>query len=52
VGTKEVSLVGLVLGPVFIVMGFTYGNSGQWFLGMILLSLGIWMRFKKNGSEE
>jgi hypothetical protein len=52
VATKEASLVGLVLGPVFIVTGFTYGNSGQWLLGIILLSLGIWMRFKKSGSEE
>jgi hypothetical protein len=52
VGTKEASLVGLVLGLVFIVMGSTYGNSGQWLLGIIVLSLGIWMKFKKNGSEE
>ena len=50
-GTKEVSLVGLVLGLVFIVTGFAYGIPGQWFLGIILLSLGIWMRFKKNGRE-
>ncbi len=51
-GTKEASLVGLVLGLVFIVMGFTYDNSGQWLLGIIILSLGIWLRFKKSGSEE
>jgi len=51
-GTKEASLVGLALGPVFIVTGFAYGIPGQWLLGIIVLSLGIWMRFKKNGSEE
>jgi hypothetical protein len=52
VAAKEASLVGLFLGPVFIVTGFTYGHSGQWLLGITLLSLGIWMRFKKNDSEE
>ncbi len=50
-GTKEASLVGLVLGPVFIVTGFAYGIPGQWFLGILVLSLGIWMKFKKNGRE-
>ena len=51
-GTKEVSLVGLVLGLVFIVTGFAYGIPGQWFLGIIVVSLGIWMRFKKNEDNQ
>ena len=32
--------VGLVLGVVFVVMGFAYSNSGVWILGFIFLGIG------------
>jgi len=32
--------VGLVLGSVFVIMGFAYSNPAGWILGFILLGLG------------
>jgi len=43
----QAALVGLVLGTVFTIMGFTYNNSGVWILGLIIFSIGLWMKFKK-----
>lgn len=43
---SQAALVGLVLGVVFTIMGFAYDNSGVWILGLILLSIGLWMKFK------
>ena len=33
--------IGLVLGSVFIIMGFAYGNKGVWMLGLIFLAIAI-----------
>jgi hypothetical protein len=33
--------IGLVLGSVFVIMGFAYGNSGIWMIGFILLGIGL-----------
>jgi hypothetical protein len=38
--------VGLVLGTVFVIMGFAYGNSGIWMIGFILLGIGAVARSK------
>ena len=40
------SMVGLVLGVVFIIMGLKYSNSGVWILGIILLVLGLYLKYK------
>ena len=32
--------IGVVLGVVFVVVGFAYGNSGVWILGLIFLAIG------------
>jgi hypothetical protein len=49
---KQASSVGLVLGIVFTIMGFGYDNSGVWMLGLILLALGLWLRFKKQVDSD
>ncbi len=41
--------VGFVLGTVFVIMGFAYGNSGVWMLGFIFLGLGFALRVNKPG---
>jgi len=33
--------IGLILGVVFIIMGFAYNNPAIWILGLILLSVGL-----------
>ncbi len=33
--------IGLVLGVVFIIMGFAYSNSAIWILGLIILAVGL-----------
>ncbi len=33
--------IGLVLGTVFVIMGFASSNSGIWMLGFIFLALGL-----------
>lgn len=43
----QASGIGLVLGAVFTIMGFAYDNSGIWILGLIFLSIGLWMRLKR-----
>lgn len=37
---KRAAEIGVVLGVVFVVMGFAYGNSGIWILGLIFLAVG------------
>jgi hypothetical protein len=44
---NKAAQVGLVLGVVFVIMGFAYGNSGVWMLGFIFLAIGIFARAKK-----
>lgn len=34
--------IGVVLGVVLIIMGFSTANSIEWMLGIILLALGIY----------
>jgi len=41
---KRASETGIVLGVVFIIMGFAYGNPGVWMLGFILLGIGVFAR--------
>jgi hypothetical protein len=33
--------IGLILGVVWIIMGFAYSNPAIWILGLILLSVGL-----------
>ncbi len=33
--------IGLILGIVFIIMGFAYSNSAMWILGLIILAVGL-----------
>ncbi len=44
---KRAAAVGIVLGVVFVIIGFGYGNSGTWMLGLILLALGMFFGLKK-----
>ncbi len=37
---KRAAEVGIVLGVVFVIMGFAYSNSGIWMLGFVFLCLG------------
>jgi len=45
--SKNAYLIGLVLGIVFLVIGFNYGNMALIMLGFILGSLGLFMKFVK-----
>lgn len=44
---EKAPLIGLVLGTVFIIMGFGSGNSAIWMLGFIVLAIGL-VKHKKN----
>lgn len=44
---KDAPLVGLVLGVVFLVGGYRYGNTAFLMLGLIMLGLGLFLKFKK-----
>jgi len=44
---KQPSSVGIVLGAVFVIMGFARSNAGIWILGGILLAFGLWLRIAK-----
>ena len=39
--------IGFVLGCVFVIMGFAYGNTGVWMIGLIFLAIGFASRLKK-----
>ena len=41
---KRAMEIGIVLGVVFIIMGFAYGNMGVRILGFIFLALGLYAR--------
>ena len=41
---KAATQVGAVLGIVFVIMGFAYGNQGLLIVGGIVLAIGIWAR--------
>ena len=43
---KRAAEVGLVLGTVFVIMGFAYGKPGIWMPGIIVLAIGLWTRFE------
>jgi len=38
---EKAPLIGLVMGPVFIIMGFGSGNSAMWMRGFIVLAIGL-----------
>jgi len=44
---KNAPLVGLVLGIVFLIIGFNYGNTALLMLGGIMLAMGLFLKFKK-----
>ena len=44
---QNAPLIGLVLGIVFLVIGFNYGNMALILLGSILGSLGLYLKFIK-----
>jgi len=44
---KNAHVTGLVLGIVFLIVGFNYDNPGVWMLGFIMLGLGLFLKFKK-----
>ena len=41
---KRATEIGVVLGVVFVVIGFAYSNSGVWILGLIFLAIGGMVR--------
>ncbi len=43
---KSAPMIGLVLGVVFLVGGFRYGNTGLLMLGGIMLALGLFLKFR------
>ncbi len=45
---KNSPMVGLVLGVVFVIIGFNYGNTALLMLGGIMLALGLFLKFKKS----
>jgi len=49
---KRASETGIVLGVVFVIMGFAYGNTGVWMLGFILLGIGAFARTRIGGKNE
>jgi hypothetical protein len=49
---KTASEAGIVLGVVFLIMGFTYGNSGIWMLGGIFLAIGLVSRLKGRTDKD
>jgi hypothetical protein len=44
---KSAPLMGLILGVVFLVGGFRYGNTGLLMMGGIMLALGLFLKYKK-----
>jgi hypothetical protein len=44
---KQSPLIGLVLGIVFLIIGFNYGNTALVILGGIMLGLGLLLKFRK-----
>ncbi len=44
---KSAPMIGLVLGIVFLIMGFNYGNTALRMLGFIMLALGLFLKYKK-----
>ena len=44
---KKEGLIGITLGIVFVVIGFAYGNSGVWMMGLIFLAMGLFFGFKR-----
>jgi hypothetical protein len=46
-GKNRAAEIGLVLGVVYVIMGFAYGNSGVWILGLIFLSIGFLAKNKR-----
>ena len=47
VKNSEAALVGIVLGAVWLIMGFTYENNGLLMLGGLILGIGLFFKFKK-----
>jgi len=43
--------IGLVLGIVFIIMGFAYSNTGVWMLGFVFLAIGGYDIYRKKKSK-
>lgn len=43
--------IGLVLGAVFVIMGFAYSNSGVWMLGFVFLAIGGFTRSTRGGGR-
>ena len=44
----QVPTIGAVLGIVFIIIGFNYGNSALWILGFIFLGIGLVARLRRD----
>ena len=40
--------IGAILGIVFLIIGFNYGNSALWILGFIFLGIGLVAQLKRN----
>ncbi len=49
---SETAAVGLVLGIVWLIIGFNYGNTALLILGGIMLSLGLFYNFKKESVQK
>ena len=49
---KRAAETGIVLGVVFVIMGFAYSNTGVWMLGFILLGIGVFARAGIGGKNE
>jgi len=44
--------VGMILGVVFVVMGFAYSNPGVWILGFVFLAIGGVARAKGEAGPQ
>jgi len=49
---SDTALVGLVLGVVWLIMGFSYNNSGLMMLGGIMLGFGLFYKYKKEPLKD
>ena len=52
VKNTEAALIGLVLGVVWLIIGYSYENTGIMMLGGIILGLGFYYKFKKEPKQK
>ena len=45
---NQAPTIGAILGIVFLIIGFNYGNTALWILGFIFLGIGLVTRLKRD----